>query len=422
MIEPMRLTESERASPEGALGELIRDSLAEEGALISSPPCTALIAPARLETMPRARRHSGAPRRALLPAGTAIALLAIALAAFGLFRSAERSGSGDWEQEGASEKHSANPLLAIEGLGLFEREPESPFQLEEGAHERRLELASGSLRAQVYPQSMGRPLVVVTPHLRVVVLGTRFDLLVTTSKTTVTLIQGSVRVETAHGSVLLGTGESIDSDEPMLVPPRMPTPREARTFSERLTKRLPAATHRGNRALRTAPPVAAPSVDALGCDDQVDQQQSIACLAHLSRGDGLAAQSALYLLGQKLGGEHAGRTEARRLFAELRERFPDSIYVPEATLRLFELFRSDGSREEAIAAADFFERQFPGDPRVPELQLSRAQLLCERPGGRTEALLLMEELQSSSDPRLRSEVLEALGRCQVPARLPRTRH
>lgn len=87
---------------------------------------------------------------------------------------------------------------------MLELEPRTEARLwdEDGA--KRIQLNAGSITADVAPQPSGRPLVLITPHLRVEVVGTRFSLEVDEQGT---------RIEMEHGRVKLRRPEDGKSVE-----------------------------------------------------------------------------------------------------------------------------------------------------------------------------------------------------------------
>ncbi len=273
-------------------------------------------------------------------------------------------------------------LLVSPDLGTIESGAAHSFSFQEMDEERRLEFAEGILRAQIVPQDLARPVTIKTPHLKLVVLGTRFDVTVTPSQTTVSLFEGHLRIERGDRSLVLSPGHSISSDDPALIPSAV-APRPAlraaqerpRTPSRALAKQVEKQISPMDTAILGAPERTAPS-PLSRCESMAQLEERLSCLAPIARGADLTAQSALYLraLLERDGGDLAGSLTAAR---EFKERFPSSLLAPEVALLELELFRRTKRRLKAISAADEFERQFPGDPRAVEVKALKEKLLLE---------------------------------------------
>jgi hypothetical protein len=175
----------------------------------------------------------------------------------------------------------------------------------------RMRLERGRIVAAVAPRGTDEPLSVVTPQLRVVVVGTRFSVEVDHDLTSVAVTEGRVRIEGGDHVVFLSAGESIRSDD------------------ERLSG-------------KTAP---------FPCADRPAIADQRACLTRASAGAGLAAENALYalaLLERDRGGDPERALLALR---EYQHRFPHGALAPEVALTLADMLTALGRRREACAEA-----------------------------------------------------------------------
>ncbi|MGC4113246.1 MAG: FecR family protein [Myxococcales bacterium] len=165
---------------------------------------------------------------------------------------------------------------------------------------RQVILLSGSLRAKVGKQQEGSRFAVITPHVRVVVVGTRFSVEVLPERTLVDVTEGRVRVEPAQGeSVEVASGEQLLSTDPRLA--------------------------------RAAPSLASGGSPSTTCDASPEGPSRLECYRQMARGEGLAAENAVYLLG--LAAEKSGDVDgALDRFGELARRFPSGALGPEAGL------------------------------------------------------------------------------------------
>jgi hypothetical protein len=211
--------------------------------------------------------------------------------------------------------------------------------LANGGSERHVFLTQGELLAQVVHRAAGQRFVVETPHLTITVVGTRFVVTVTPSKTHVRVEEGRVRVDARTGaSLFLSAGEEIDSDDPRLRPPTEDESKLSQP-AEVQQKVLPA---------RRVHPFQA-------------------------KGDDLTAQTALQALAQQA--LDAGRIdEAIRYWDKALARFPDGVFAPEARLGLIDAWRRLGRYSEARDSADAFIQRYPNDPRAAEVIRVRQKL------------------------------------------------
>jgi TolA-binding protein len=246
-----------------------------------------------------------------------------------------------------------------------------------GESPRQVVLWAGRLDAAVEKQPPGRQFAIITPHLRVVVVGTRFSVEVEGDWTRVTVQQGRVRVESVSQRLELGPGESVRSDDP--------------------------------RFAAAAPPAEARST----CEAVAEGPARLACYERLSRGEGLAAENALFLLG--LAAERQrDPTAALERWKSLCDRFPDGVLVPEAQLASLRLLVGQRRTAEALEVATRFLSRHAADTRTPEVLLVRARLLCALPARRTEAVASLTTLHSlpAASSAVQQEALFALAACQ----------
>ncbi|MGC4113247.1 MAG: hypothetical protein QM765_00920 [Myxococcales bacterium] len=70
--------------------------------------------------------------------------------------------------------------------------------------------------------------------------------------------------------------------------------------------------------------------------------------------------------------------------------------------------------DQAIAAADQFRLRYPGDARLPEVQVVRARLLCALPGRSAAAVETFQEVvaMEAASAQVRQEALFAMAACQ----------
>ncbi len=458
MSDPRRFIEYETPGPQERLGRLMRSAeLLLERTEERAEELRRAGTPARRQRRP-ARGCRLWPRAAAAVVAAAVALWV------GLVLRGAPPEPGGAELAAVSQARIEAPAdegarwteMVIQGLGSFERESARNLVVEERSEARRIVVEEGYFRAQVDSQPIDRPLILDTPHLRVVVVGTRFDLFVTPARTDVLLIEGRVRIESPFGQLYLSAGESISSDDPRLAPRERPASAIDEAAGpiagvERVRARASSrAAHQGAPATRarvsasaSAARVANPSelhrsaaghlspdapragveplrepllpARARDCILRSTEEAVRACLARLAKGDGLSAQSALYLLGKRLGVDPERYAEAIETFRSLQERFPRAVYLPEASLEIFELQRARGAVAEAIATAAQFELRFLDDPRVPEVKLARARLICnseeERLRDPEQLARLFGELHALSNLGLRFEAVRLEESC-----------
>ena len=307
----------------------------------------------------------------------------------------------------------------IAGIGAFELSRAARFEVNEPNRE--LLLQAGTLRAQVQPQSLDRTVIVSTPHLRVVVGGTRFDVVVDSNGTSVEVIEGLVRVERGAASVLIPAGAAIDSRSASLNP----------TLGFASVSAPSASTHSAagpNLTLAPkallAPPAALPARPAgrlalpgagKECERLRGLERQKRCFRRQSENQGLAAQTALVALAQ-LARDVEDEPSRALEYLRLHElRFPNGALAPEVALGVLATLAELGRGSEAVAAATSFEQRFPGDPRAGEVALVRAELLCSRAEHTLEALAILEQLQLTGGLELRELALRARARCGTQA-------
>jgi hypothetical protein len=201
-----------------------------------------------------------------------------------------------------------------------------PSEAELAAHHPlRIRLERGRVEARVAPRALDEPFAIATPHLEVVVVGTRFSVAVDAAVTTVRVEHGRVRVEKAGHSLLLDAGQTLRSDDARFDP---------------------------------APRSASPSKP--GCSSAGDPPLRRECLARAAAGSGLEAQNALLSLGL-LERELGDRPAALARFREYQRRHPRGVLAPEVALALVQTLMREGQPAEARAAAENYARRFPDD-------------------------------------------------------------
>jgi hypothetical protein len=247
------------------------------------------------------------------------------------------------------------------------------------------------MRAQVDPQDPRRPFAVETPHFRIVVVGTRFDVLVECDASSVSVLEGRVRVERNGVEVLLGAGESIRSDDYRFGQALPPSPQPRPKVEKARSSRLPSTRV---------------------CAREPELESRMHCLERLAAGGGMAAESALYMLGLLARDARAEPRTAIDYWLRHKRRFPAGALAPEAAFAVFETLLTDGSAEEILEASADFERRFPSDPRVAEVMLARVRLLCADPGRLHEGRALLETLQARAPPSLTDRLARVEALCQ----------
>lgn len=161
--------------------------------------------------------------------------------------------------------------------------------------------------------------------------------------------------------------------------------------------------------------VPAPAVPADGCAPLPDPEARRGCYAHAALGAGLAAENALFALGQ-LDQEAHRLDSALQYFQSYLQRYPDGALAPEATAGVLTARLEQRAWPQALAAADAYLARVPHGGRGPEVRLIRANLLREHAGQLRAALAGYRELLGGDvPPAVRSEAL--FGEALVCARL-----
>lgn len=283
----------------------------------------------------------------------------VALVTFrGLFSGGEERRGNAAEPRaiaGRVDSGAADRLQQLTGIGLFEVVPARALEVVELESERLLLFTSGILQAEIAPQSPGRPFVIQTPHLRLVIVGTRFDLTVTAEGSTLEVIEGLIRVEIGDGSRLVASGERFRTTE-LLVAPQLPA---ALVRDEHETKRrelgVPSrklsADERRSARFRL-------------CETLAAAREKIRCFEALEEGDDITAQTASFaiaLIYRATGNRRAAIEQSTRF----ERKFRDGFLEPEvAYMKLTLLAEELRSREVVSACASFLEK-FSSDPRAP---------------------------------------------------------
>lgn len=234
-------------------------------------------------------------------------------------------------------------------------------------------LRQGSLRAG--PQAHVR-----TPQLDVQVGVAHCRIQVAGEVTTVDVQDGEVRVRRGEGPVVvLSGGTRLRSDDPRLAPVPLPAP-----------------------VAPAAPPQPAPVSDACAA---LAPDARTACYTRLAMGDDLAAQNALYMLGQQEREAHRA-SSAIQYWRAYEQRFPQGALWPEAAAGILTARLDQADWAGALAAAEAYLARVDSGGRSPEVKLIRANLLREHLGQPRAALEGYRALAQSDAPAsVRGEAL-----------------
>jgi len=302
--------------------------------------------------------------------------------------------------------HPAAPVsmwrtVSLGDVGTIEITARTDLRIEVGASEeadeQRVFVLLGEARAHITKRDPKRPFVLVTPHLRVVVVGTRFTVNVSSPHTEVAAQEGLVRIESLDGgSLALHAGQSATSDDVRLSRPAIPTP-----------------TPEPERPTGAARPTPRAS-QASGREDECRAKRSTTarreCLVRLAAGDGLPAQNALYALGllEKKNGDNRAALAAWRSYAR---RFKVGLLAPETSIAILRALLDDKQYADALAQAESFDENFSTDPRRQEVALIRGKLVCLRFGRLPEALKAFAQALTVAQPSVREDALYSRGSC-----------
>jgi len=281
--------------------------------------------------------------------------------------------------------------LELGEVGELEVAPGAALRLSDLAdpHERRILLDAGALRVPAKPPRPERPVVVQTPHLRAIVVGTRFEVEVGAAVTQVHVSEGIVRVASLVGSAVeLRSGMSIGSDDSRLQPPPL-----------------------DERASMPEPQVPSASRAPVPSVCQGAPKDRMACLESMAAGRGLAAQNALYVLGLTAQ-EDGDEARAMEAFRRYSERYPTGALGPEASLGLLRSLVSAGEWRQALQESDSFRQRFPTEGRLPAVALLRANLLCRLETDPLAAVAVYEQVLGEQGwAQIRDEALFARAAC-----------
>jgi hypothetical protein len=208
--------------------------------------------------------------------------------------------------------------------------------------------------------------VVRTAELDVRDLGTMFCVAASENRSTVSVTDGRVWVESREtgAGLELGSGDTIRSDDLTLA-----------------TRPLPPTLTVGEPALPAARPRNAMAGQCSGLPTTEKQR---ACYAAASLKEDFGAQNALYSLAL-LDSDRPDRHDlALRELRLYQSRYPHGHLGPEVSLALIRLLAGRGPEGEVIDEASRFLTAYPDHPKVYEVALVRANSLL-RLGRRTEA-------------------------------------
>lgn len=222
------------------------------------------------------------------------------------------------------------------------------------------------------------PVAVETPQVSISASDARFLTMVDEAGTSVTVFEGSVRVERSGSARTLGPGEqgrweTIAAARP--APPITPV-REAR---------VPAAT-------------------GTDCDALVSTQLG-ACLTRAAAGAGLKAENAWFALGL-YERDVAGRPEeALRAWDGYLTRFPDGVFAPEAAVAALNVQVRQGRYANAERRAADYLARFGSERAAGEVALLQAGMLRGPLARPDEAGAAYDIARSSSEPEVAQEGL-----------------
>ena len=255
-----------------------------------------------------------------------------------------------------SSKPSADPqALAAEKLFVTPSQG-AQFSVESDA----VALRSGELTA-------GPGARVHTPQLDITVQSAHCRIQVAGELTTIDVQDGELRVRRGQGPELVLEGAvRFRSDDPRLDAKRAPTPVDT----------------------------VSPTQDACA-NLALDARK--ACYTRLAMGSDLAAQNAVYMLGQ-LERESHQLPSAIDYWNSYERRFPDGALWPEAAVGVLTARMDQAQWPEALAAADAYLGRVSQGGRTPEVRLIRANLLREHLGKVLPALEAYRALAGSDAP------------------------
>ncbi len=244
-------------------------------------------------------------------------------------------------------------------------------------------LDSGELCAAITHRDVPRqgPFVVEATALRVVVVGTKFCVSAgpSTESSWVSVEEGRVRVEREGHSATVGAGESLQGNDPQLW---------AAAASSG------ADLHPVHAAASTKRVTSCPTTDPL--------PQRRRCLWLLSGGDDLAAQNALYLLGQMARDQERDGPAALSIWQTYRHRFARGAMSAEVDLAMFDELLAERRFNEALTVSGDFLDQFGSYFRAGEVALKRADILrvnARRPGDAAQGYRRILEREANADRR-----------------------
>lgn len=173
-------------------------------------------------------------------------------------------------------------------------------------------LERGRLTASVAPRRRDEPLSIVTPHLTVVVIGTRFTVSVASGLTTVSVAHGRVRIDRGQQSVFVDGGQSLRSDD-----------------------------------LRLA--TAAPLGAAAAPTPCTNVPRRTHCLRKVARGSDLSAQNALFALALHARDVERDPDAALSFLRSYVRRFADGVLSEDAVLLAARILHERGRSDESCA-------------------------------------------------------------------------
>ncbi len=238
----------------------------------------------------------------------------------------------------------------------------------------KLFLNSGEVVALILPRSSKDPFAVETPALRVTVMGTKFMVQADRDFSRVVVEDGRVLVEgKAGGTVLISTGQAIDSND-------------ARLSSPPPANLAPPAVRENVKEVTVKRPLAAAST--LGAENELYRE------AIAARDQGNSAR-------------------ALSLFRTYERTFPSGVLRVDASRAILELLMADKHLSEAVTRARLHLSRYSDDPRRAEISLALGQLeRSERHDLKAALRAFQLALDSAPSRRVTDEVLFQKGTCE----------